>query len=397
MFSIFFLAVAVICNDFDISTSLPRQDTAFYQIKSRINKKYNAKYDYAAHALAGINQLQTWYDFEDGLWDKAWWPSANIVTMMAGLQEYFPYHIRSLTDVIFPNTLEKTPKRFPDFINEFYDDELWWALAWIKVYDITQNETYLNTAADIFEDSKSVWGQTPCGGLWWDKNHTEVGAVVNELYLTTAAKLANRLLESPHPGYYMDEAMKAHNWFQESGLINGNNLINNALNLQTCKNDGNFVFTYNQGILLSGLAELTYGTKDQKYVNLANTIAVAAINAMTDSDGILRESCEPDACNGDQEQFKGIFSRNIQFLYKNNPNISAETATLFKNFLQNNAESIWAKDSVNNQMGLVWSGPKGKVSVQTQSSALDAIVGAAAMSLFVDVFIIPALPSVHIT
>ncbi|TQS39217.1 hypothetical protein Golomagni_00261 [Golovinomyces magnicellulatus] len=272
--------------------------------------------------------------------------------MMAGLQEYFPYHIRSLTDVIFPNTLEKTMKRFPDFINEFYDDELWWALAWIKVYDITQNKTYLNTAADIFEDSKSVWGQTPCGGLWWDKNHTEVGAVVNELYLTTAAKLANRLPEIPHPDYYMDEAMKAHNWFQKSGLINGDNLINNALDLQTCKNDGNFVFTYNQGILLSGLAELTCGTKDQQYVDLANTIAVAAINTMIGSDGILREPCEPDACNGDQEQFKGIFSRNIQFLYNCNPNISDDTATLFKNFLQRNAESIWAKDNIDNQMGL---------------------------------------------
>ena len=57
-------------------------------------------------------------------------------------------------------------KRFPGFLNEFYDDELWWVLAWIRVYDVTNDEKYLDVAAEIFESSKSAWGQTPCGGLW---------------------------------------------------------------------------------------------------------------------------------------------------------------------------------------------------------------------------------------
>lgn len=345
-----------------------------------MHKRNDQRENYSAYAVAGINQLQTWYNTNDGLWDKAWWPSANVVTMMAGLQEYFPSAINQMTDIVFPNTLINAQKTFPGFINEFYDDELWWALAWIKVYDITKNETYLQTAAGIFEDSKSVWGQTPCGGMWWDKNHTEVGAVVNELYFTTAIKLANRMPSTPWPAYYMDEAVRSYTWFRESGLINGENLINNALDLTTCQNDGNYVFSYNQGILLSGLAEMTWATEDRQYADLADVIASATINAMTGSDGILREPCEPNACNGDQEQFKGIFSRNVQFLYKRNSYLPPETATLYKDFLQRNADSIWAKNNIDNQMGLVWSGPRGRVSVQTQSSALDAIVGAAAVS-----------------
>ena len=53
----------------------------------------------------------------------------------------------------------------------------------------------------------------------------------------------------------------------------------------------------------------------------------------------------------------------------------------FTTFLQNNANIIWADDrGVDNQLGLVWSGPSGIATVQTQSSALDAIVGAAAVS-----------------
>ncbi|POS83436.1 hypothetical protein EPUL_006162 [Erysiphe pulchra] len=376
-----FLTLAIVCNSFGLSTALPyEEDTGFHQIKSRIHKRNNQREDYSAYAVAGINQLQTWYDVNDGLWEKAWWPSANVVTMMAGLQEYFPSSINQMTDFVFPNTLINAQKRFPGFINDFYDDELWWALAWIKVYDITQNETYLQTAAAIFEDSKSVWGKTPCGGMWWDKNHTEVGAVVNELYFTTSIKLANRLPSTPSPFYYMNEAIRSYTWFRESGLINGENLINNALDLKTCKNDGNFVFTYNQGILLSGLAEMTWATNDSQYADLADVIALATIKAMTGSDGILREPCEPTGCNGDQEQFKGIFNRNVQYLYKRNPSLPRETAAIYKNFLQKNADSIWARNNVDNQMGLVWSGPKGRVSVQTQSSALDAIVGAAAVS-----------------
>jgi len=214
----------------------------------------------------------------------------------------------------------------------------------------------------------------------WDKAHTQVGAVENELYLTTAAKLANRRPSTPSEGYYYDEAIKAYTWFVNSGLINSQNVINNGLDLSTCKNDGNYVFSYNQGIILAGLAELTWASGDSKYNVLANTIAVAAIANLTDANGILHEPCESTGCNGDEEQFKGVFGRNIQFLYQRANVLPTETATLYKNFLTTNADSIWADDQVDNQLGLVWSGPSGTATVQTQSSALDAIVGAACVT-----------------
>lgn len=147
----------------------------------------------------------------------------------------------------------------------------------------------------------------------WDKAHTQVGAVENELYLTAAAKLANRRPSTPSQGYYYDEAIKAYTWIVNSGLINGDNLINNGLNVQTCKNDNGYVFAYNQGILLSGLAELTWASGDNKYNDLANTIALAAINKMVDSKGIFTDPCDR-GCSTDTEQFKGIFNRGIQFL-----------------------------------------------------------------------------------
>jgi len=214
----------------------------------------------------------------------------------------------------------------------------------------------------------------------WDKAHTGVGAVENELYLTAAAKLANRRPNTPSGGYYFNEAIKAYEWFIASGLINSDNVINNGLVLSTCKNDGNIVFSYNQGILLSGLAELTWSTGDAKYNQLANTIALAAIANLTDANGILHEPCEKTGCNSDTQQFKGIFGRAIQFLVNRAMVMPAATRATYVDFLRRNADSIWAYNQVDNQLGLVWSGPKGTATIQTQSSALDAIVGAACVS-----------------
>ncbi len=128
------------------------------------------------------------------------------------------------------------------------------------------------------------------------------------------------------------------------------------------------------------MAELTWASGNDSYSELANTIATAAISILTDSNGILHEQCEATGCDGDEEQFKGIFGRGIQFLYQRSDVLPAATQTLYYNFLTVNANAIWADDQVDNQLGLVWSGPTGTVTLQTQSSALDAIVGAACIT-----------------
>lgn len=138
----------------------------YHQIGSRhLNKRASAE-TYVAYASGGIGELQTYYNAANGLWDNAWWNSANALTMIADFQACYPEKIIATTDLVFHTTLSQAPKTFPGFINDFYDDELWWVLAWIRVYDVTKDEKYLDVAAEIFEDSKNAWGNTPCGGLW---------------------------------------------------------------------------------------------------------------------------------------------------------------------------------------------------------------------------------------
>jgi predicted alpha-1,6-mannanase (GH76 family) len=142
------------------------------------------------------------------------------------------------------------------------------------------------------------------------------------------------------------------------------------------------VFTYNQGIILSGLTELAWsaGANAHIYNDLANTLALAGIKHFSDANGVLHETlCEPN-CSPDLQQFKGIFGRNIQFMVNRATGMPASTRATYIKFLQTNADSIWEDDQVSNQLGLVWSGPLGTVTIQTQSSALDVIVGAACVS-----------------
>ena len=185
---------------------------------------------------------------------------------------------------------------------------------------------------------------------------------------------------NPSEGYYHNEAIKSYDWFIASGLINSDNLINNGLDLTTCKNDGFPILTYNQGIILGGLTELSWVNGETKYTDLANKIANATINTMTDSNGILHEEvCETNGCSTDLQQFKGIFGRNIQFMHERAA-LSDQVKEQYKTFLQKNADSIWAFGQADNQLGLVWSGPYQTATVMTQISALDAIVGAACVS-----------------
>jgi predicted alpha-1,6-mannanase (GH76 family) len=123
---------------------------------------------YAQNARTAIEELQKSYDPSTGLYNGLWWNSANVITMLADFQEYLPSYISDVNARVFPTTLTVAPQSsgFGAFLNSYYDDELWWALAWIKVYDVTQDAKYLDMASNIFEDAKSSWGSSPCGGLW---------------------------------------------------------------------------------------------------------------------------------------------------------------------------------------------------------------------------------------
>lgn len=222
----------------------------------------------------------------------------------------------------------------------------------------------------------AVFGKTNCsningvkGGIWWDKPHTYVNAIANELFLNVAASLANRVRGGSVN--YLSIAKQQWAWFKASGMINSGNSINDGLSQSTCKNNGGTVWSYNQGVILGGLTELSRATGDSSYTTTATNIANAAISKLAPN-GILTDPCEPN-CGADGTQFKGVFTRNLQILQKAKPQSS------WASFLDNNANSIWNNDRQGNALSVKWAGPfVSPANASTQSSAMDTVVASLA-------------------
>jgi predicted alpha-1,6-mannanase (GH76 family) len=338
---------------------------------SSIGNGPSSKSVYARRAEAGVERLQQWYAQSSGLYAKpsGWWNAANAITVLAdysrasGSTQYLS---------AIRNTFENASRASgtTNFINEYDDDEGWWALAWIDAYDLTQSPEYLAMAETIFADIASEWDVSTCGGgVWWQKPAIYKNAIANELFLEVAASLANRTT-GKESTFYKAWADKEWAWFKGSGMINSQNLVNDGLsstNPNACRNNGQTAWSYNQGVILGGLVELSKAEGDPEIVAQAEAIAKAAIAKLTVK-GILTESV---VSGNDAPQFKGIFVRNLAKLDKVTPD------ALYKTFIDTNADSIWANDQgQDHEFGALWQGPMDSADAIRQSSALDVLVAA---------------------
>ena len=326
---------------------------------------------YLTEAALGVEKLQSWYDWRTGLWRTTnWWNAANATTVLvnysssSGSTQYQP---------AVENTFRVNASR--GFLNNYYDDEGWWALAWIDAYDWTHNTDYLNMASSIFEDMTGGWDDVCGGGIWWSRARTYKNAIANELFLSVAAHLANRVTDPDQLAHYLSWAEQEWQWFSQSGMINSENLINDGLN-SNCQNNHGTTWTYNQGVILGGLVELYKQDPDCSLPQTAQDIALAAVDHLSDANGILHDPCEPN-CGADGVQFKGIFLRNLMPLNDSFPD------ERYVQFARANTDSIWTQDQgPDYQFGQVWSGPfqPDNSAAASQTSALDAIIVAAEMS-----------------
>jgi len=320
-------------------------------------------------ARVALVTLQRWYAPAGVYATTGWWNSANALTAVAdydlamGTKEHA---------AVLRNSLEQAPQQAAGFLNNFYDDEGWWALAWVAAYDETGERRYLEAAEGIFADMSGGWDETCGGGIWWSKDRNYKNAIANELFLSVAAHLANRV-PAAERARYVTWGRREWSWFRGSGMINGDHLVNDGLVLGTCKNNGKTTWTYNQGVVLGGLVELARATGEPQLREEAGAIAAAAISKLTDKDRVLHDVCEPK-CGDDGVQFKGIFVRNLVELEAAAPKES------YPAFVRVNAESVWRRSrDAHGGLGQVWSGPFDAEAAGSQSSALDALVAAVVM------------------
>jgi len=315
-----------------------------------------------------VSVLSTYYNNKTGNFDlntfTLWWQSGNalystIDYMLRSKDTQYSYMINT------SYTLSGTPAG--NFISGSFDDDAWWALAWMKAYDFTKDSRYVAVAEKVFTELSNSWDNVCNGGVWWSLEKTYKNAITNELFLAVAIRLYERTNNSS----YLDWAKKEWSWFEASGMINSQNLVNDGLNRNNqtgvCTNNGQTTWTYNQGVILTGLVDLASITKNNTLITIAERIGNATITHLTHN-GILQEPCEPNKnCDNDQLIFKGIFMRNLYDLTL----VSGVTSN-FKTFIQTNGNSVWSVDrDSKNDIGLYWYGPFDTANAPRQASGLD--------------------------
>lgn len=260
--------------------------------------------------------------------------------------------------------------------SRFYDDDAWYVNAWLRGYEVTGDEEFLAEGRAGFADLTAGWDDVCGGGLWWSQDRTYKNAITNELFLLAAARLA-RLGEGGAPLTRLadgaaDWADRAWRWFDGSGLINSDHLVNDGLD--QCRNNGGTTWTYNQGVLISALVELGQLTGDPRHLARAGQIARASVAHLA-RDGILREPSEP-ACDRDQEIFKGILAQGVGRLCRADPTATADLAQ----FLRTNADAVWrGARTADDAIGVSWAGPPTRPTRASHASATLLLLAAAAL------------------
>jgi predicted alpha-1,6-mannanase (GH76 family) len=331
--------------------------------------------DYRACAAAGLSALQRWYNPSTGQWaGTGWWNSANALTAVIG---YTKLTGDGSHAAVIGTTFTAAQRKHAHFVNSFYDDNAWWALAWVAAYDLTGNSRYLDVAKTIFAHNTAGWDDTCRGGVWWNQAKKYKNAISNELFLTLAARLHQR---TPGDHGYLTWALREWDWFSSVGLIGASGLVNDGIT-STCVNNNGPTWTYNQGVILGGLGALFEITGDHAYLEQGESIADAAISKLATPPsasvpGILAEPCEAAAtCDGDQVQFKGIF---VRFLYDF---WLRSRQPAYRAFILSNARSLWDNcKNANHEFGVRWTGPFDHADAARQSSALDGLNAAVALS-----------------
>ncbi|CAG8314176.1 unnamed protein product [Penicillium salamii] len=262
--------------------------------------------------------------------------------------------------------------------NQAYDDMLWIVLGWlgsIKFQNLHSDLHYQSSNASselpwygtqfrvpaahrariFYELASAGWDKVLCnGGMIWSPYLLPYkNAITNELYIAASIEMylyfpgdpidapfivgssEQSLQRNPHEYAHLKAAIDGYEWLKSSQMTGMGGLYADGFHIsgwQSTTNPGSrkcdelntMVYTYNQGVILSGLRGLWIATLSQVYLQDGYELVHKVLQATgwphisnrqwkgLGRGGVLEEACDASAaCSQDGQTFKGIFFHHL--------------------------------------------------------------------------------------
>lgn len=323
-----------------------------------------------------VATMMGWRDTTTGIWENAgWWNSANV---LAALLRYGAATgdaaIPALANRVYEQTKvyrwvgEDGEKHVcTHYNNDFYDDQGWWALAWIEAYELTGRSEYLEMAETIYVNMSTGWTDELGGGIYWKKNPLQYkNAIANNLY----SLLAARLFRHTQKAEYRKRFLEASDWMLQSGMLNCENWqVEDGLEESGTPNCGHY-YTYNQGVCMASRAD----RRDA----VSGFGGARCRRHPAPYDERRRHPPRAPSRNGVERRrraVQGHFMRHLAHLYR------LDKRADYRDFILRNARSIVERDydAASRSFGCFWGGPFREVQPAANGCALDCLAEALAL------------------
>jgi hypothetical protein len=264
--------------------------------------------------------------------------------------------------------------------NEAYDDILWTTLEWLENIKTIEyrNSTepswhgvqfipaFSHRARLFWDLAFQGWDTDLCGGgmLWNPRLLPYKNTITNQLFisasvamylsspgdaidfpfLTSDPQTFGSMPGRPHDPKYLKAAIDGYHWLKKSNMTNihglyvdgyhikGYNMKNGSIGTGKCDERNEMVYTYNQGVVLSGLRGLWEATGNTSYLEdgyglIRNVMGSTGWSWSGESGspisestgwaglgqhGVLEELCDRGgSCSQDSQTFKGIFFQHL--------------------------------------------------------------------------------------
>ena len=244
--------------------------------------------------------------------------------------------------------------------NTYNDDIMWMVIAWLRAYQLTGDRSYRDQAKRAFDGVYArAHDRALGGGLWWTTSRHEKNACVNGPAAIAACLLARDL----HAPSYLKKARALFAWLAATLYDPSDGAVYDKISRDGTVDHS--TYTYNQGTFI-GAADLLGGATGLAGYRHRADLTLRFTHDQLTVDGIL-----VGEGSGDGGGFKGIFARWASRF------VIHDRLTVYKTWLDDNADTAWARRDARGLIAGDWSLP-------TPSGTLHALDCSSAVALLQD-------------